>query len=221
MSMLGHCTSCAIASVWVCHWATSPRSTSHAACASASGLVDSTSMRWAINSAASRCTWARCCRSSICFTRSASCVFTLAKGSLDNGAPALAASRCQPKASAMFSLLPDSKALALSAHSVAICSCACERLISSSFSRRGLAAPLSLLLSSLNTSCICSALGLVASHSRTLAARSPEVGALKAPPVKASRGWTTALAFAALVSVGSVTVGSGDFLRKLNMVLYR
>src|SRR6185369_7603077 len=48
------------------------------------------------------------------------------------------------------------------------------------------AAPLSRPLSSRNTSCICSTLGLAVSHSRTRAARSPEVGAENAPPVSAS-----------------------------------
>ena len=222
-SRLGHWASAAMALAWVCHRATSARSTSHAACASASGLVDSTSMRWAISSAASRCTCARCCRSSISLTRSDSLLLTLSKGSLDKGAPALAASRCHARASAILSLLWASSVLALSAHSAARCSDAPARLISSSFSRRGLAAPLSLALSSLNTSCICSALGLVASHSRTLAARSPEVGALKAPPVKASSGCTALLALAGLAEPGdlrlavSVTVGSEDFFRKLSM----
>ncbi|QJW84190.1 hypothetical protein HK414_10885 [Ramlibacter terrae] len=47
------------------------------------------------------------------------------------------------------------------------------RLISSSFSRSGRAAPLSRALSSRKTSCICSVPGWVAIHSRTRAVRSP------------------------------------------------
>jgi len=55
------------------------------------------------------------------------------------------------------------------------------------FSRSRRAAPLSRPLSSLKTSCICSGAGLPASQSRMRAARSPEVGAVKAPPVSVSR----------------------------------
>ena len=119
-------------------------------------------------------------------TRSASWAFSDASGSRLSGAPALAASRCQAMASAMFSLSKASRPLAFSAHSAAITSWPLLRLISSSFSRSSLAAPLSRPLSSRNTSCICSTLGLAASHSRTRAARSPEVGAEKAPPVSVS-----------------------------------
>src|SRR5262249_7963569 len=80
---------------------------------------------------------------------------------------------------------------AFSDHSAASASWPLARLISSSRSRSRRAAPLSRALSSRNTSCICSALGSPASHSRTRAALSPEVGAEKAPPVSASRAWVS------------------------------
>ena len=123
--------------------------------------------------------------------RSANCTFSTDSGSRDSGAPARAASRCQAKASAILSLGSASSAWALAAHSAPITSWPLARLISSSFSRSGLAAPLSRTLSSLKTSCTCSGVGLPASHSRTRDARSPEVAAEKAPPVSASSGWTS------------------------------
>jgi hypothetical protein len=123
--------------------------------------------------------------------RSASSVLTPASGSRLSGAPALAASRCQAMASAMFSRGCASSDLAFSAHSAAMASWPLARLISSSFSRSRRAAPLSRALSSRKTSCICSALGSPASQSRRRAARSPEVGAVKAPPVRASSAWVS------------------------------
>ncbi len=172
-----------------CQWSTSACKASTSACASRHDLVDSTSMRWASNTAASRCTCTRCCKSSITFTRSLSWPLSVAKGSLLKGAPALAASRCQAMASAIFSLATASKTCALSAHSCAMDSWPLLRLISSSFSRSSLAAPLSLPLISLNTACICSGLGAPANQSRIRAVRSVEVWAENAPPVSASSGW--------------------------------
>ena len=186
-SRLFQLTSAANASAWVCQAGTSARKASAAATASCQGLVDNTSMRCASNTAASRCTWTRCCRSSTPLMRSVSCVFNDASGSLDNGAPALAASRCHARASAMLRRARSNKACALAAQSWAIASCSFARRISSSFKRRGLAAPLSRALNSLKTSWMRSALGSVASQSRIRAARSPEVGAENAPPVRASR----------------------------------
>jgi hypothetical protein len=170
-----------------CQCVTSARSDSSAAWASCQPLVDSTSKRCASSTAASRCTCARCCRSSMPFTRSASLAFRPASGSRDSGAPALAASRCQASASAMLSLDWPSRASAFCAHSAAMASWPLARLSSSSFSRSRRAAPLSRPLSSLKTSCICSGAGLPASQSRMRAERSPEVGAVKAPPVSVSR----------------------------------
>ena len=120
--------------------------------------------------------------------RSASWVLSKDSGSRDSGAPALAASRCQAMASAMFRRGAASRPCAFSAHSAAMASWPLARLISSMRSRMARAAPLSRTLSSLNTSCSCSGEGWVASQSRTRAARSPEVAAEKAPPVSASRG---------------------------------
>ena len=97
-------------------------SASAAAWASRHDLVDSTSMRCASSTAASRCTWTRCCRSSMPLMRSASWAFREASGSRLSGAPALAASRCQAMASAILSLASASSALAFSAHSAAIAS---------------------------------------------------------------------------------------------------
>ena len=57
----------------------------------------------------------------------------------------------------------------------------------------------------MNTSDICSSEGAVASHSRMRAVRSPEVGAEKAPPVRASKGW----AEADLDGAGEFTADSG------------
>ena len=106
-------------------------------------------MRCDIMTAASRWTWARCSRSSTRLILSLNCTLNSDKGSRDKGAPALAASRCQAKASATWNLGAASKACALSTHSWAKDSCALRRLSSSSFSRKGLAAPLSLALISL------------------------------------------------------------------------
>ena len=110
-----------------------------------------------------------------------------AKGSRDKGAPALAASRCQAIASATLNWWACSRLWALSAHSWAKLSWVLVRLSSSSFSRKSLAAPLSLALISLNTCCINSGEGSLASQSRKREDRSPEVGAVKAPEVKASK----------------------------------
>ena len=155
--------------------------------ASVQALVDSTSMRCTINTADSRNTWARCSKSSMCLTRSARATRMLAKGSRDSGAPALAASRGQAMASAKFKRGISSRCLAFSAHSSAKASWLFKRRSSSSFSRSGLAAPLSRVLISLKTCCNKSALGSVAIHSRKRAARSPEVGAVRAPPVRVSK----------------------------------
>ena len=76
---------------------------------------------------------------------------------------------------------------ALSAHSWAKLSWVLVRLSSSSFSRKSLAAPLSRALISLKTCCINSGEGSLASQSRKREDRSPEVGAVKAPEVKASK----------------------------------
>ena len=169
-----------------CQCETSACKASATAWASFQALVDSSSMRCANNTEASRCTMAWFCRSSTTLTRSDNAAFNEANGSRDNGAPALAASRCQAMASAMLSRGVSSRTWPRAAHSAANASWVLARRSSSSFSRRGLAAPLSLTLSSLNTSCISSWAGDVASHSRTRAARSPEVAAVKAPPVRAS-----------------------------------
>ena len=185
-STLAQLASVASCWAWVCHCPTSTRSASTADWASRHGLVESTSMRCASSTAASRCTCTWRCRSSITRTRSTKRVFNVAKGSLLKGAPAFAASRCQAKASAIFSLAMPSRLSALAAHSAANTSCPLARLASSSFSRTSLAAPLSFTLNSLNTSANASAVGLLCSQSRTRAARSPEVGAEKAPPVKLS-----------------------------------
>ena len=182
-SVLGQLACATSWAACACHWATSTPRASDTACASRQGLVDITSIRWASSTAASRCTWAWCCRSSIRRTRSAICTFRLARGSLLRGAPALAASRCQAMASAILSLVRSSSAWALSAHSADMASCSLARLASSSRSRKSLAAPLSRLLSSRNTSARTSLPGLVSSHSRTRLARSPAVAAVKAPPV--------------------------------------
>ena len=127
--------------------------------ASCQGLVDSTSMRCANSTAASRCTWVWCCKSSMALTRSTNAVFNPAKGSRDKGAPALAASRCQPMASAKLIRDASRKASPLMAHSTIKASWSLVRRNSSSFSRRTLAAPLSLLLISLKTACNCSNVG--------------------------------------------------------------
>ena len=155
--------------------------------ASVQGLVDSTSIRWAINKADSRNTWARCARSSMCLTRSASARRKPARGSRDSGAPALAVSRAQAMASATFNRLVASKARAFSAHSSARVSWVLARRSSSIFSFTGLAAPLSRALNSLKTVCSTSSAGSVFNHSRTRVKRSPEVAAVNAPPVMASR----------------------------------
>ena len=81
--------------------------------------------------------------------RSDSVVLREAKGSRPNGAPALAASRCQAMASAKLRRGASNIAWALTAQSAAICSWARVRRTSSSFSRNNLAAPLSLTLISL------------------------------------------------------------------------
>ena len=188
MSTLAQLVSLAISAAWVCQWATSGVSDSRAACASRHGLMDSTSMRWPSSTAASRCTCVRCCKSSMVLTRSANLTLTDASGSLDSGAPALAASRCQASASAMLSLPAPSNTPALSAHSAAIASWPLLRLSSSSFSFSGLAAPLSRLARSLYTSSISSGAGSVASHVRIRAVRSLDVAAEKAPPVNPSSG---------------------------------
>ena len=166
-------------------------------------------MRCASNTADSRCTWARCCKSSTPLTRSASCVLSAASGSRDSGAPALAASRCQARPSAILSLGKASRASALAAHSAPMASWPLARFNSSSFSRRGLAAPLSRTVSSLNTSCMCSLEGLPANHSRMRAARSPEVGAENAPPVKESSGCSAWGLEALAVEVFTAVLTSG------------
>ena len=163
-------------------------------------------------------------------TRSASLSLTLASGSLDSGAPALAASRCQAMASAILSLPNERSACALAAHSSPTASWPLAFLSSSSFSRMGLTAPLSLPLSSLKTSCICSVLGLVAIQSRTLAALSPAVGAENAPPVRASRGWGSGadLAFmeaflgavALAAAVAAVSAGVVLLVKNSNIAQY-
>ena len=167
-------------------------------------------MRWASSTAASRCTCTRCCKSSITFTRSANCTLSSDKGSRDNGAPALAASRCQANASAILSLGAAIRTCAFSAHSAAMDSWFLARRISSRRSRTARAAPLSRLLSSLKTSCNCSCAGWVASHSRMRAARSPDVAAEKAPPVSASSG----CASGTLAGAGVVSGASDILLRE-------
>src|SRR3990167_6846805 len=173
-------------------------------------------MRWAINTAASRSTCTRCCRSSMALTRSVNACFSEASGSRDRGAPARAASRCQAKASARFSREWSSRVCALWAHSTAICSCDFWRFCSSSFSFSGLAAPRSRCDNSLNTSFINSTDGPLPSHSRMRAARSPEVGAENAPPVSASSG-CGAEEVEGLVGMGVFTAaaldGVGDLRR--------
>ena len=204
-STLAQFGSASRASACCCQAGTSAASDSAAAFASCHDLVDRTSMRCASRTAASRWTCTRCCRSSMPLTRSASWPLMAASGSRLSGAPAFAASRCHARASAMFSFGCARSARAFSDHSAAITSCPLLRLISSSRSRSGRAAPLSRPLSSRKTSCICSGLGLRASHSRTRAARSPEVGAENAPPVRASRarvslGFSVAWVTACLLS---------------------
>ena len=151
-------------------------------------------MRWANSTAASRCTWVWCCRSSMAFTRSAKAVFKPAKGSRDKGAPALAASRCQPMASLILMCGASRRASPLAAHSTTKASWSLLRRSSSNFSRRTLAAPLSRWLISSKAACTCAKVGWPASQSRRRAVRSAEVETVKAPPVKASRaarsrGW--------------------------------
>ena len=202
-STLGQLPSVKSAPACTCQWSTSICKACAAACASRQDLVERTSMRCASNTAASRCTCTRCCRSSMPLTRSLSWLLRVSRGSRLRGAPALAASRCQAMASAMLSLGLANQASPLSAHSWAIDSCARLRLISSSFSRSNLAAPLSLALSSLKTACMSSGLGSRASQSRMRPVRSLEVGAEKAPPVSRSRwcasGWAPPLAGTASV----------------------
>ena len=155
-------------------------------------------------------------------TRSASCTFKPASGSRDSGAPAFAASRCQASASARFRRGNSSRCCARVAHSVAAASCPLLRLISSSFSFKGRAAPLSRLARSLYTSAICSAVGLPVSHWRMREARSPDVGAEKAPPVKPSKGctwaWLVAGPFLSVPELGLLSAeldldGLGDLER--------
>ena len=174
------------------HWVTSDCKVSRAASASFQGLVESTSMRWAKSTATSRCTCTLCCKSSMLLARSSNWIFKLAKGSRDSGAPALAASRCQTAACSAENFSACSSAWALAAHSSAIKSWSCVRRISSKRSRSKRLALLSRLPSSLSTSCNCAALGLEASQVRKQAARSPEVSAEKAPPVRVSKGWISA-----------------------------
>ena len=119
----------------------------------------------------------------------------------------------------MLSLGAAIKLSAFTAQSAAICSCEALRFNSSSFSRSGLAAPLSRCESSLKTSCMCSGEGFLPNHSRILAARSPEVGAENAPPVKASSG--CAAGFLAALGAGVSCTVSSDFLlkaEKLSMI---
>ena len=155
--------------------------------ASCQDLVDKTSIRWVSSSAVSRCTWARCSSSSTCLTRSVRAWRKPASGSRDKGAPALAASRCHAMASATLNGWACNRVWALSAHSWAKLSWVLVRLSSSSFSRKSFAAPLSRALISLNTCCKSSGEGSLASHSRKREDRSPEVGAVKAPEVNASK----------------------------------
>ena len=192
---------------WDCQCATSTLSASSAVSASRQGLVDSTSMRCASNTAASRWTCTRCCRSSMTLTRSASWFLNNDSGSRDSGAPALAASRCQAVASAMFSVSADSSCWAFCAHSTPIFSCVSRRRSSSRRSRTARAALLSRTLSSLNTSCNWSCAGCVASQSRTREARSPEVSAENAPPVSASRGCVSEV-----LARAGFTSGASDML---------
>ena len=92
----------------------------------------------------------------------------------------------------MFSLrLAPAARWAFSAHSAAIASWPLRALDFVERSRSRRAAPLSRPLSSRNTSCICSAAGIAGQPSRTRAARSPEVGAEKAPPVSVSSAWVS------------------------------
>ena len=151
-------------------------------------------MRWANSTAASRCTWVWCCKSSMAFTRSAKAFFKPAKGSRDKGAPALAASRCQPMASLKLICGASRRASPLAAHSTIKASWSLLRRNSSSFSRSTLAAPLSRWLISSNAAWTCAKVGWPASQSRRRAVRSAEVETVKAPPVKLSRvarsrGW--------------------------------
>ena len=155
--------------------------------ASVHDLVDSTSMRCANKSEASRRTCERCAKSSICLTKSANVNRKLASGSRDSGAPALAASRAHAMASATFNLWCVSKALAFCAHSSASASWFFERRSSSIFSLTGLAAPLSRALNSLNTCCSNSRVGSLASQSRMRLRRSLEVAAVNAPSVRLSK----------------------------------
>ena len=174
-------------------------------------------MRCASKTAASRCTCTRCCRSSMVLMRSANWLLSDDSGSRDSGAPALAASRCQAMASAMLTRGAASNASALPAHSAAMASWAWARRISSSRSRTARAAPLSRALNSLKTSCRRSAGGLLVSHSRMRAARSPEVAAEKAPPVRESSGCGSLA-----LPCGAGVSGTSDMLlreEKGNMVL--
>jgi hypothetical protein len=123
-------------------------------------LVDSNSMRCASSTAASRWTMAWFCRSSITFTRSDSAVFNDASGSRDSGAHRLwrhhAARPWRRRCSGEVSPAATWPRVAQSAASA---SWVLARRRSSSFSRRGRPAPLSLTLSSLKTSCINSGAG--------------------------------------------------------------
>ena len=144
-------------------------------------------MRCAKRTAASRCTWVWCCKSSTAFTRSARAAFRPAKGSRERGAPALAASRCHPMASPTLMRGASRKASPLAAHSTIKASWPLLRRNSSSFSRSTLAAPLSRWLISSKTACSCSNVGWPASQSRRRAVRSAAVETVNAPPVKVSR----------------------------------
>ena len=161
--------------------------------ASCQGLVDSTSMRCANNTATSRCTCAWCCNSSMALTRSANAFFKLAKGSRDKGAPALAASRCHAMASARLMRSASRSASPVVAHACIRASWSLALRASSSFSRTNLAAPLSRWLISVNTACNCSCSGWLANHWLSRVARSLAVAAVKAPPVRASRAFRSCL----------------------------
>ena len=200
-STLDHCASSVRLLACACQRSKSACKASRCAWASCQGLVERTSMRCANKTAASRWTCDWCCRSSMALTRSANAVLRPARGSRDNGAPALAASRCHAMASAMLMRDASRSAAPFSAQLWANASCSMLRRFSSMLSRKTLDAPLSRWLISLKTSCKAGKLGSVSNHVCKTWMRSPEVAAVKAPPVNASRAERSGVLFSGWVTL--------------------
>ena len=200
-STLDHCASSVRLLACACQRSKSACKASRWAWASCQGLVERTSMRCANKTAASRCTCDWCCKSSMALTRSAKAVLRPAKGSRDKGAPALAASRCHAMASAMLMRGASRRARPFSAQLWDRASCSMLRRFSSMLSRKTLAAPLSRWLISLKTSCRADKLGSVSNQVCKRVMRSPEVAAVKAPAVNASRAARSGVLFSGWVTV--------------------